>query len=402
VLALLSAVFASLALVTMRKLTSTEPAGRIVFYFALGSTVGAAVPLAWSWQTPTAAQWVPLFLTGAAASLAQFLLSRGYARCPAAVAAVFQYLTVPTAALLGWLLWEERLGAVAIAGSGLICVAGILASWPGRRPAPASARRDLTDAPPAAWSRGRDSDRLCAMKPVVLVQRPRRNRRTEAIRRLVRETELTPAHLILPLFVCEGRRRRVAIASMPGCFRLSRDLIVREAREARKLGITAVALFPALPDRLKDKTASESLNRGGPAAADGARAEGRGAGAGGHHRRGPGSVFQRRPRRLRERASDEIDNDRTLEILSAMAVLQAEAGADLVAPSDMMDGRVGAIRKALDAAGHTGPASWPTPRSTARPSTARSARRSIRSAAPRRQEDLPDGVPPTRARRCAR
>lgn len=142
VLALLSALFASLALVTMRKLTSTEPAGRIVFYFALGSTVGAAVPLFWSWQTPTAAQWVPLFLTGAAASLAQFLLSRGYARCPAAVAAVFQYLTVPAAALLGWVLWDERLGGVIIAGALLICVAGIMASWPPRRspaasPAPA-------------------------------------------------------------------------------------------------------------------------------------------------------------------------------------------------------------------------------------------------------------------------
>jgi porphobilinogen synthase len=189
------------------------------------------------------------------------------------------------------------------------------------------------------------------MKPVVLAQRPRRNRRTEAIRRLVRETDLTPAHLILPLFVCEGRRRRVAIASMPGCFRLSRDLIVREAREAQRLGITAVALFPALPDRLKDKTASESLNRGG--------------------------LLQQTVRALKDAVPEvavitdvamdpyssdghdgyvnergEIDNDRTLGILAAMAVAQAEAGADLVAPSDMMDGRVGAIRAALDAAGH--------------------------------------------------
>jgi len=189
------------------------------------------------------------------------------------------------------------------------------------------------------------------MKPVVLVQRPRRNRRTEAIRRLVRETELTPAHLILPLFVCEGRQRRVAIASMPGCFRLSRDLVVREAREARRLGIGAVALFPALPDRLKNKTASESLNREG--------------------------LLQQTVRALKDAVPElavitdvamdpyssdghdgyvndrgEIENDRTLGILSAMAVAQAEAGADLVAPSDMMDGRVGAIRAALDAAGH--------------------------------------------------
>lgn len=139
-LALASAVFASFALVAMRKLTSTEPAGRIVLYFALGSTAGAAVPLAWSWQMPTAAQWAPLFLTGAAASLAQFLLSRGYARCPAAVAAVFQYLTVPTAALLGWMFWGERLGWVTVGGAGLICAAGIAASWPARRaPVPAAA-----------------------------------------------------------------------------------------------------------------------------------------------------------------------------------------------------------------------------------------------------------------------
>lgn len=138
-LALLSAFFASLALVTMRKLTSTEPAGRIVFYFALGSTVGAAAPLLWAWQTPLPRQWVPLFLTGAAASLAQLLLSRGYARCPAAVAAVFQYLTVPTAALFGWLLWDERLGTVMVAGSLIICAAGILASWPSRKPVAVSA-----------------------------------------------------------------------------------------------------------------------------------------------------------------------------------------------------------------------------------------------------------------------
>lgn len=189
------------------------------------------------------------------------------------------------------------------------------------------------------------------MKPVVPpVQRPRRNRRTEAIRRLVRETNLAPGHLILPIFVCEGRARRVAIASMPGCFRLSRDLVVREAREAHRLGISAVALFPALPDRLKDKTASESVNREG--------------------------LLQQTVRALKDAVPEvavitdvamdpyssdghdgyvnelgEVENDRTLGILAAMAVSQAEAGADLVAPSDMMDGRVAAIRAALDAAG---------------------------------------------------
>ena len=185
-----------------------------------------------------------------------------------------------------------------------------------------------------------------------LPQRPRRNRRTEAIRRLVRETSLTPDHLILPLFVCEGKNRRVAIASMPDVFRLSRDLLVKEARAAWKLGIPAVALFPALPDRLKDATAREALN--------------------------PDGLLQQTVRALKNAVPEltvitdvamdpyssdghdgfvdergRIDNDRTLDILAEMAVAQAQAGADLIAPSDMMDGRVGAIRTALDAAGHT-------------------------------------------------
>ena len=185
-----------------------------------------------------------------------------------------------------------------------------------------------------------------------LPQRPRRNRRTETIRRLVRETSLTPDHLILPLFVCEGKNRRVAIASMPDVFRLSRDLLVKEARAAWKLGIPAVALFPALPEKLKDATAREALN--------------------------PDGLLQQTVRALKNAVPEltvitdvamdpyssdghdgfvdergRIDNDRTLDILAEMAVAQAQAGADLIAPSDMMDGRVGALRTALDAAGHT-------------------------------------------------
>jgi len=185
-----------------------------------------------------------------------------------------------------------------------------------------------------------------------LPQRPRRNRRTEAIRRLVRETSLTPDHLILPLFVCEGKNRRVAIASMPDVFRLSRDLLVKEARAAWKLGIPAVALFPALPEKLKDATAREALN--------------------------PDGLLQQTVRALKNAVPEltvitdvamdpyssdghdgfvdergRIDNDRTLDILAEMAVAQAQAGADLIAPSDMMDGRVGALRTALDEAGHT-------------------------------------------------
>ena len=181
--------------------------------------------------------------------------------------------------------------------------------------------------------------------------RPRRNRRSAAIRNLVRETTIAPSNLILPLFVCEGRGKRIAIKSMPDCFRLSRDLIVKEAKEAAKLGIPAVALFPALPDSIKDKRASESTN--------------------------PNGLLQQTVRAIKNAvpqiavitdvamdpySSDGHDgyvddkgiivNDVTVEILAAMAVAQAEAGADIVAPSDMMDGRVGAIRSALDAAGH--------------------------------------------------
>jgi porphobilinogen synthase len=184
-----------------------------------------------------------------------------------------------------------------------------------------------------------------------LAARPRRNRRNASVRALVRETTLAPSQLILPLFLCEGRNRRVPIKSMPGTFRLSRDLLMREARAAFKLGIPAVALFPALPDKLKDKTASESLNPKGllPAtvkalknalpelavitdvAMDPYSSDGH-----------DGYVEQGR-----------ILNDRSVEILCGMALTQAEAGADYVAPSDMMDGRVGAIRRVLDGSGFT-------------------------------------------------
>ncbi len=181
--------------------------------------------------------------------------------------------------------------------------------------------------------------------------RPRRNRKSEAVRGLVRETSLTPKDFIWPLFVIDGEKARVPVASMPGVFRLSRDQIVKEAREAWKLGIPAVALFPALPDKLKDPLAKEALN--------------------------PKGLLQRTVRDLKEAmpelcvitdvamdpySSDGHDgvvrdgrilNDETLEILAAMAVSQAEAGADMVAPSDMMDGRVGFIRSALDERGFT-------------------------------------------------
>ena len=181
--------------------------------------------------------------------------------------------------------------------------------------------------------------------------RPRRNRRNDSIRRLVRETTISPSELIWPLFVLEGEDEVVPIASMPDCFRWSRDRIVTEAREAYARGVPAIALFPALDNSKKDSMAKESAN--------------------------PDGLLQRTVRDLKEAVPDlcvitdvamdpyspdghdgilqngEILNDPTLEVLATMAVAQADAGADIVAPSDMMDGRVAAIRHALDTAGHS-------------------------------------------------
>ncbi len=182
-----------------------------------------------------------------------------------------------------------------------------------------------------------------------LVVRPRRNRRTKAIRDLVRETRLDAGNLILPLFVMEGKNKRHAIKSMPGQSRLTLDHIISTAKEAVDLGIPALALFPVLGDDKKDQRATESTN--------------------------PDGLLQETIAALKAKVpdiaviadvamdpyssdghdglviGDEIVNDETLEILAAMAVAQARAGADIVAPSDMMDGRVRAIRQALDAAG---------------------------------------------------
>lgn len=185
---------------------------------------------------------------------------------------------------------------------------------------------------------------------MTMFQRPRRNRVSPAIRSLVRETELRPNDLILPLFLQEGKGEKSAISSMPGVFRYSMDMIVTECREAEKLGIPAVALFPAITAAKKDPMASESKNRQGllptaikeiknacpdlclitdvamdPYSSDG------------------------HDGRVRD---GKIRNDETLPILAEMALMQAEAGADIVAPSDMMDGRIGYIRAALDAGGY--------------------------------------------------
>ncbi|HTL11417.1 MAG TPA: porphobilinogen synthase [Bdellovibrionota bacterium] len=184
---------------------------------------------------------------------------------------------------------------------------------------------------------------------MVLTQRPRRNRRSKGIRKMVRESKWTPGNLIYPLFLIEGKGSRVPVKSMPGVDRLSADLLIEEARAALKLGVPAVALFPALPDSKKDPLAKESTN--------------------------PDGLLQTTVKRLKDAlpelvvitdvamdpySSDghdglvkggKIVNDPTLPILAEMAVSQAKAGADYVAPSDMMDGRVGYLRNALDEAG---------------------------------------------------
>lgn len=182
-----------------------------------------------------------------------------------------------------------------------------------------------------------------------MLNRPRRNRTSPAIRSFVRETTLRPEHLILPIFVREGDNLATPIASMPNCSRLSIDKVIAEAKTAYSVGIRGVELFPALDDKLKNTTGTESLN--------------------------PEGLMQRAIRSLKQELPDmciftdialdpyssdghdglvvdgRVDNDKTLPLLAAMAVSQATAGADVVAPSDMMDGRIEAIRVALDAAG---------------------------------------------------
>ncbi len=184
-----------------------------------------------------------------------------------------------------------------------------------------------------------------------MLRRPRRNRSSASLRALVRETELNPSHFILPLFVTEGKNLRTPIRSMPGIDRLSRDLIVKEAKRALALGIGSVALFPLIPENQKDAFASVSTKPDGllqktiadlkmslpgltvitDVAMDPYSSDGH-----------DGLVV-----------NGKILNDATLPILAAMALAQARAGADMVAPSDMMDGRVAYLRRALDMEGYS-------------------------------------------------
>ncbi len=179
--------------------------------------------------------------------------------------------------------------------------------------------------------------------------RPRRNRVSGALRELARETRLHPGDFIWPVFIQEGDKLRTPIGAMPGIDRLSIDLLVEEAKKAADLGIPAIALFPKVDDSLKDSLARQSHNPKGllPRAVTALKKE-------------VPQLAVITDVAMDPYSSDGHDgivrdgtivNDDTLEVLAKMAVCQAQAGADVVAPSDMMDGRVGYLRCALDGAG---------------------------------------------------
>ncbi len=180
-------------------------------------------------------------------------------------------------------------------------------------------------------------------------RRLRRSRQAEWSRAMVRETQLLPRDLIWPLFVIDGQNERTAIKTMPGVERLSIDLMVEAARAARDAGIPALAIFPNTPDHLRSENAAEAYN--------------------------PDNLMCRAMAAIKSAVPDigliadvaldeyssdgqdglvrdgEILNDETVEVMVKSALVQARAGADIIAPSDMMDGRVAAIRAALDAEG---------------------------------------------------
>ena len=184
-----------------------------------------------------------------------------------------------------------------------------------------------------------------------LLERPRRLRRSAALRSMLSENHVSPNDLIAPLFVIDGKQQKVEIKSMPGQFRFSQDLLIEECKQLFSLGIKSVTLFPAIEAKFKTPQALEAIN--------------------------PEGLYQQSIRSIKESLPDmlvmtdvaldpynsdghdglvdsntgEILNDETLELLCQMAVVQAQAGADIIGPSDMMDGRVGAIRDSLDSEG---------------------------------------------------
>ncbi len=183
----------------------------------------------------------------------------------------------------------------------------------------------------------------------MIVQRPRRNRKSQVIRDMVQETELSVKDFIYPVFLTQGNNKSIEIKSMPGISRLSLDYLLKELEICMNNGVKSFAVFPQIEESLKDKYAKESYREG--------------------------SLYLKAIAEIKKQfpeaclvsdvamdpySSDghdgivengEIINDLTLEVLGKMAIAQARAGADIVAPSDMMDGRVGYLRKALDREG---------------------------------------------------
>ena len=180
-------------------------------------------------------------------------------------------------------------------------------------------------------------------------QRPRRLRQAPWLRNLVQEHRLHVSDLIWPIFVQEGNHLASPIESMPGVERLTIDLAIQKAQEAQQLGIPAIAIFPATPPTLKTPEAEEALNPENLAcrAVRAVKAEAPNIGIicdvalDPYSSHGQDGLVR----------NGIVVNDETVEVLCRQAVVQAEAGCDVIAPSDMMDGRVGAIRKALDSAG---------------------------------------------------
>ena len=182
-------------------------------------------------------------------------------------------------------------------------------------------------------------------------RRPRRNRKSQVIRDMVEETQVTTHDLIFPIFLIDGKNKKTEVASMPGIFRFSGDLLMKEVEECMKLGVRAFDIFPAVEDQFKDKTATKSYD--------------------------PGFFYLKTLKEVKKQfpeacvmtdvamdpySSDGHDglvqdgkilNDETLDILGKMALAQAGTGIDILGPSDMMDGRVGYIRNLLDKNGFT-------------------------------------------------
>ena len=187
-----------------------------------------------------------------------------------------------------------------------------------------------------------------------MLSRPRRNRSSAAVRKLVRETELNAGHLVQPIFLMPEADARLPIASLPGTFRLGIEEVLREVEECQEVGLASFMMFPAVPEEHKDKT--------------------------GTYATAEQNFYLHAARAIKERFPEvclisdaaldpystdghdgvvidgKIDNDETLKLLDAMAVAQAQAGFDIIGPSDMMDGRVGSIRRALDGEGLIGTA----------------------------------------------